>query len=89
MCLLRIGKISPKYKFSSILKEKKLAQKLKMSMNETGNREIFEIHCKAVGAQVNMEASPSDKKVWLAHFGMKTVFDDSIIISEPYFLGER
>ena len=60
-----------------------------MSMNETGNREIFEIHCKAVGAQVNMEASPSDKKVWLAHFGMKTVFDDSIIISEPYFLGER
>ena len=55
-----------------------------------GNREIFEIHCKAVGAQVNMKtSSSSDKKVWLAHFGMKTVFDDSIIISEPYFLGER
>ena len=54
-----------------------------------GNREIFEIHCKAVGAQVNMEASPSDKKVWLAHFGMETVFDNSIIISKPYFLGGK
>ena len=29
------------------------------------------------------------KSGWLTLLGMKTVFDDSIIISEPYFLGER
>ena len=57
------------------------------SLKFSARRSVQGGHCKA---EVNMKASSSsDKKVWLAHFGMKTVFDDSIIISEPYFLGER